>query len=48
MELGKYNKSKITILIGPYGKYIKYKIKIIKFLKKINIHLMKMIRTIEK
>ena len=48
MELGKYNKSKVTIFIGPYGKYMKYKNKNIKIPQKDKYTLDECIRIIEK
>ena len=47
MELGKYKKSKITILIGPYGKYMKYKNKNYKIIQKDKYTLEECIRIVE-
>ena len=47
MELGKYKNSKITILIGPYGKYMKYKNKNYKIIQKDKYTLEECIRFLE-
>ena len=47
MELGKYKNSKIIILIGPYGKYMKYKNKNYKIIQKDKYTLDECIRIVE-
>ena len=47
MEIGKYKNSKIMILIGPYGKYMKYKNKNYKIQQKDKYTLEECIRILD-